>query len=126
IVSGKVHSEIVKAADEIKADIIVMGTHGVSGFREFIMGSNTFRVVHDAHCPVLSIQKHTKSVGFENILIPFRDKPHSREKVNYAIQLAKMYGAVLNVYGVNTENEDAYLRKLELEAEQIKRIAEEN
>ncbi|HLG33860.1 MAG TPA: universal stress protein [Bacteroidia bacterium] len=126
VVAGKVHKEIVKAADEIHADIIVMGTHGVSGFREVIMGSNTFRVVHDAHCPVLSIQNHTKNAGFENILVPLRDKPHSREKVTYAIQLAKMYGATLHIYGVNTEEDDSSLRKLHLEAEQIKKIAEEH
>lgn len=125
-VAGKVHKEIVKAAAEINADIIVMGTHGVSDFREMIMGSNTFGVVHNAHCPVLSVQKHTKSAVFTNILVPFRDKPHSREKVMYAIQLAKMYGAMLNVYGVNTEEGDAYLRKLEREAEQIYRIAKEH
>jgi len=122
--TGRVHKEIVEASKKMKADVIVMGTHGVSGFREFVMGSNAFRVVSDAECPVLSIQHHTKSAGFKNILVPFRNKPHSREKVDYAIALAKMYGAEINVLGIATEDDKAELKKLSLEAEQIKRIAE--
>ncbi|MGZ4117599.1 MAG: universal stress protein, partial [Bacteroidia bacterium] len=54
---GWVKDEIIETAKRIKADIIIMGTHGVKGFREFIMGSNTFRVVNESQCPVLSIQK---------------------------------------------------------------------
>ena len=55
--SGWVKEEVLATGKKIKADIIVMGTHGTKGFRELIIGSNTFRVINEAKCPVLSIQK---------------------------------------------------------------------
>jgi len=117
--TGRAHKVIVDTAKKTKADIIIMGTHGVSGFREFIIGSNTFRVVHDAGCPVLSISKASKKPGFSNILVPFRDKPHSREKVDYAISLAGKYGAAIHVLAVDSQDSKTTRRKLQLEADQI-------
>jgi nucleotide-binding universal stress UspA family protein len=122
--AGMPYKEIVSEAAKAKVDIILMGTHGVSGFREFIVGSNTFKVVGEAKCPVLSIQRHTKKAGFKNILLPFRDKPHSREDVDYAIILAKIYGATLHILGISYEPASAGVKKIPFEAQQIKRIAE--
>ncbi len=87
IVTGRTHKLIIKTAKKLKVDIIVMGTHGASGIREFIGGSNTYRVTSDSECPVLSIQKHIKKPEFKNILVPFTDRAHSREKVDYAIKM---------------------------------------
>ena len=45
ISTGRIREEVVRIADEIDADIIIIGTHGVSGLREFFMGSNAFRML---------------------------------------------------------------------------------
>lgn len=121
---GWVKEHILETERKIKADIIVMGTHGVKGFREFIIGSNTFRVINEAKCPVLSVQKTSITPTFKNILMAFRDKPHSREKVNYAIKMAEIYKAKINVLGIDTEGTKAHLKKIQLEADQIQRIIE--
>lgn len=126
VTTGWVKEEIISTAKSIRADIIIMGTHGVKGFREFITGSNTFRVVNEAHCPVLSFRKNVDKLGFKNILIPFRDHPHSREKVDYAIRMAEIYGAKITVLGVDTDDDSAQFKKLVLEAEQIKNIVEKH
>jgi nucleotide-binding universal stress UspA family protein len=122
-VIGRTHRMILDTAKSIKADIIVMGTHGVSGAKEFFMGSNTFRVIRDSKCPVLSVQRAIKNPGFKNILIPIRDKPHSREKVDYAIELANKYGATLHVLAVDTEFTKTHKKKMALQANQIQEIA---
>jgi nucleotide-binding universal stress UspA family protein len=121
---GTPYKKILLAAKEMKADIILMGTHGVSGFREFVVGSTTFKVVSEAKCPVLSIQKHIKKTGFKNILLPFHDKPHSRECVDFAISIAKMYEANLNILGISYDPVSAEVNKITLEVEQIKLIAQ--
>ncbi len=123
-VIGNPKTEIINISKKIKADLIVMGTHGISGIKEFFIGSNTFSIIKDAKCPVLSVQKNQKNPGFKNILVPFRDKPHSREKINYAIDIGKIYGATIHVIGIDTEFTKAHKRKIELEAEQIKNIVE--
>jgi nucleotide-binding universal stress UspA family protein len=124
IEKGTPYKKILSVAKDIQADIIIMGTQGISGFREFVIGSNTFRVVSEATCPVLSIQKHTKEVKLTQILLPFRDKPHSREGVDYAVSIAKMHGATLNIVGISYDPASAEVKKIPLEAEQIKNIAE--
>jgi nucleotide-binding universal stress UspA family protein len=124
--TGWVKEEILSNAKSIRADIIIMGTHGVKGFREFITGSNTFRIVNEAQCPVLSFTKNITKMGFKNILIPFRDHPHSREKVDYAIRMAEIYGTKISVLGIDSDDDSKQFRKLTLEAEQIKEIVEKH
>lgn len=60
-ISGTIRTEggikpgeaIVKAANEEKATMIVMGTRGLGKVRRTIMGSVSDYVVHHAHCPVI-------------------------------------------------------------------------
>ena len=48
--------EIVKLAQHIKADLIVISTHGRTGLKHALIGSTAERVVRTASCPVLSIR----------------------------------------------------------------------
>lgn len=48
--------EIVKTAKEKDVDLIVMGTHGRTGLSHVLIGSVAEKVVHHAHCPVLTIK----------------------------------------------------------------------
>ena len=49
-------SEITKFAEENANDLIVMGTHGWTGFRHLILGSTAANVVRTAKCPVLTVK----------------------------------------------------------------------
>lgn len=53
---GKAGREIVKVAQEIKADLIVIGTVGRSGFERLLAGSTAEYVVRHAICPVLTMK----------------------------------------------------------------------
>ena len=48
--------EIIKVAKEKEVDLIVMGTHGRTGLAHVFIGSVAEKVVHHAHCPVLTIK----------------------------------------------------------------------
>jgi universal stress protein A len=56
IVSGIPYEEIVRAAREMDASLIVLGTHGRTGIDHLIFGSTAERVVRTAPCPVLTIR----------------------------------------------------------------------
>ncbi len=58
LVLGTAADDIVRIADEEKADMIVIGTHGRTGLRHVLMGSVAESVVRLANCPVLTL-KHT-------------------------------------------------------------------
>ena len=53
---GNAAEEIIKAADEIKADFIAMSSHGRSGLSRWAFGSVTDRVVRGGHKPVLVVK----------------------------------------------------------------------
>jgi universal stress protein A len=57
---GNPADEIVRLASEEKADLIVIGTHGFTGWRHLILGSVAEKVVRYAHCPVLTIPAHNQ------------------------------------------------------------------
>jgi nucleotide-binding universal stress UspA family protein len=51
---------IVRLADQIKANLIVLGTHARHGLNRFIMGSCAEGVIRHANCPVLTVGPHAK------------------------------------------------------------------
>ncbi len=97
---GRIYRQVVEAALKIKADLVIMGTHGVSGFREFLIGSNASRVVSEAACPVITVQSHAKTIGFKNIVLPIDNTQYSRQKVRYAHELADKYGSKVHLLGI--------------------------
>lgn len=122
---GRSHRVITEYSNEHKFDLIVMSTHGVSGFREFIIGSNAVRIISDAKCPVLSVQNAMPKSGIKKILMPFKDDPYSRQKVKFAIEYSKWFSAELITLGIDTEEEESHLVKIEREAAQIKDIIDQ-
>jgi len=56
VVNGRPAPEIVRLAAQEKADIIVMPTHGESGWQRFVFGSVAEKVVRLADCPVLTVR----------------------------------------------------------------------
>lgn len=64
----KVFSEVNEVAKEQQADLIVMGSHGSSGLKEFFVGSNTEKVVRYAEIPVLVIKHNPILTEFDNVV----------------------------------------------------------
>ena len=56
VAAGSAGDEILKAADEIKADLIAMSTHGRSGLRRLAFGSITDKVIRGSKMPVLLVR----------------------------------------------------------------------
>jgi universal stress protein A len=56
IVDGEPVAQILAVAQEEKADLVVIATHGRTGLKHFFLGSVVERVIRHAHCPVLVIR----------------------------------------------------------------------
>jgi universal stress protein A len=61
VVSGRPWQKVVEVAAEEGADLIVIGTHGRTGFAREAIGSTAERVVREAHCPVLVVRGAPRS-----------------------------------------------------------------
>ena len=51
-----VPQEIINAAQNLGADLIIMGSHGRTGFKKFILGSVAQKVLGESHIPVLIVR----------------------------------------------------------------------
>jgi nucleotide-binding universal stress UspA family protein len=94
---GLVPQSIIKTASDIDADLIIMGTHGASGFREFFIGSSAQKVVKIASCPVLTIPTKRKWVEFKKILFPIRPIAGAIEKYDFLRKIITNTYASINL-----------------------------
>ncbi len=122
--NGNIFSEIISLSKEKSIDLVVMGTHGASGIAEFFVGSNTYKVVTQAVCPVLSVQGTTSKFGYKNILLPIDDSTHSRQKVNHAIVLAKHFASKIHVLGLpDSDLDEVEMKVFDVKLTQIQEYA---
>jgi nucleotide-binding universal stress UspA family protein len=109
---GTAYEEICDIAREIKSDLIVVATHGYTGYKRRLLGSTAERVVQHAPCPVLVVRQHLGSgnggvhvrthSGFKlaKILVPTDFSECSRTAFEYGVQLAREFGAELRLVHV--------------------------
>jgi len=101
---GSVHASVVSRAQEINADLIVIGTHGHTGFTHVLLGSVAERVVRLAGCPVLTVGLDPKEAPKANerpkILCPVDFSEPSNAALAYATDLATVIGADLHLVHV--------------------------
>ncbi|MFA6923086.1 MAG: universal stress protein [Bacteroidales bacterium] len=98
---GSIYEEVVNQAKYNDAYMIVCTTHGASGFEEFFMGSNAFRIVSASECPVLTIRKGICPSSITKIVLPIDTSEESRQKVPFACDLAELFKAELHVLCVS-------------------------
>jgi nucleotide-binding universal stress UspA family protein len=96
---GSIAGHVVKLAETLPADVVVMGTHGLSGFERFLLGSVTEKVLRRAPCPVLTVPRAVGETGdparLETILCPLDFADPSARALRIAVGLARESGAHL-------------------------------
>ena len=99
---------VLSIANEARAraaDLIVMATHGLRGWRRTALGSVTEGVVHGAPCPVLSIARSDRFPrllvpGVTKIVCPINFSEVALESLQSAAKLAKSFGCELVIVHV--------------------------
>lgn len=64
-VEGQTGREIVRVAEEHQASMLILGTHGYTGWNHLTLGSIAEYVVRHANCPVLTVKPHHRKAGSE-------------------------------------------------------------
>jgi nucleotide-binding universal stress UspA family protein len=89
---GTTTGEILDQATSMKADLLVIGTHGRSGFERFLLGSVAEKVLRRASCPVMTVPKRLPEavqVLYKRILCPVDFSDSSLRALAYAVSLAQ-------------------------------------
>jgi nucleotide-binding universal stress UspA family protein len=91
---------ILEAANESKADLIVMGTTAKHGLEKFVLGSTAEEVIRQAACPVLTVGPHVSKaadapLAFERIIYTTDFSARAAKAASYALSFAQDSGANL-------------------------------
>jgi len=100
--AGEPVHEILTHAETLAADLIVLGTHGLSGFRHLVLGSVTEKVLRRATCPVLTVPPRAPGAvsRFTRVLCAVDFSDCSQKAVTFAATLARQAGAALSLLHV--------------------------
>ncbi|MFV9552360.1 universal stress protein [Algibacter sp. PT7-4] len=85
-------------------DLVIMGSNGVSGLKEMLIGSNTEKVVRTSETPVLVVKKEHETFNVKNFVFASDFKEESKYAYNKAIKFAKILGSKIHLLIVNTPN----------------------
>jgi nucleotide-binding universal stress UspA family protein len=103
-----IHEAIRQEVASGGVDLLVMGSHGRSGFKRILLGSVTERVIRQAPCPTMIVPARAHDVvpegpiRFRTILCPVDFSEHSIRAVEYAVNLAEEANAQLCLLHVVT------------------------
>lgn len=101
---GNVYENIIRASHLFNADLIIMGTHGASGFREWLFGTNASHVVYKSPVPVLTIHKKSNISGFKRVVFPFNYNQLTLNKVEQVMALAIPFESAVFLLGFEDDS----------------------
>ena len=81
--------EIKKYIEDKKVDLVVMGTQGASGLKDFMVGSNAEKIVRSSTVPVISIKKIPKAI--KQIVFPTRPDLEQEELAMHVKDLQSFF-----------------------------------
>lgn len=121
ILMGNAYDGITDQLENLSADLIIMGTKGATGLQELLVGSNTEKIVRNAHCPVLAIHQKCDIDSIDEVVFATDlDETHSNVLKSFN-EFRKAFNAKLHLVWVDTPynsvNEDLGKERLEVIAQ---------
>lgn len=123
---GRVFQEVVNQAQAHNDSMIACSTHGGSGFEEFFIGSNAFRIISATDRPVMTIREHKCPDNISNIVLPIDTTIDTRQKVPVAVDFAKVFGAMIHVVGLSSTPVSEVQKKLKGYLKQVTEYLDEH
>lgn len=95
---------IMAISKKNNVDLIVMGSHGASGFKEMFIGSNAEKVVRNSDVPVLIIKKEQDNFDVTNFVFASDFSDEIKKPFQKAVEFANKFDATLHLAMINTPN----------------------
>jgi len=104
ILEGEVDGQIDEQARHLPADLVIMGTHGRGGFRRWVLGSVTEKVLRTSPCPVLTVRGTGDGpvlpAALERVLCPVDFSESSMNALQHALSIVEHAGGQLTALHV--------------------------
>ncbi|EAP87359.1 MULTISPECIES: universal stress protein [Croceibacter] len=95
---------IMEVSKEHDCDLIIMGSHGATGFKEMFIGSNTEKVVRYSEIPVLVIKQEIPNFRVDNFIFATDFSEETKRPFNEAVKFANKIDANIHLVYINTAN----------------------
>jgi nucleotide-binding universal stress UspA family protein len=95
---------IIENGKKHQADLVVMGSHGASGFHEMFVGSNAEKVVRNSEIPVLVIKKEDADFKVDTLTFASNFSDEIKKPFEKVVDFANYFGAHINLLYVITPN----------------------
>jgi nucleotide-binding universal stress UspA family protein len=95
---------ILKISQINNVDLIVMGSHGASGYKEMFIGSNAEKVVRNSEVPTLIIKKDEGEFDVNNFVFASDFNEEAKKPFEKAVEFANKFDATLHLVMINTPN----------------------
>jgi nucleotide-binding universal stress UspA family protein len=95
---------ILRISQINNVDLIVMGSHGASGYKEMFIGSNAEKVVRNSEVPVLIIKKDEGEFAVNDFVFASDFNDEAKKPFEKAVEFANKFDATLHLVMVNTPN----------------------
>lgn len=122
---GKVYIELAQQAKSTGADLIIAGTHGVSGFEEYWIGSNAYRIVTSVPCPVITLRYDFHVGDIKKIVIPIDSSQETRQKIPVAAQIAQLFDSEIHILSLYSTPLKSVQKRIDNYAQQVAEYLEE-
>ncbi len=93
---------IIEESKKQNVDLIVMGSQGISGFTEMLVGSNTEKVVRNSDVPVLVIKQEIDDLNIKNIVFASNFNLKNKKTFPKIVEFAKIFDAKIHLLKINT------------------------
>jgi len=103
---------ILYSAKNVKADLIVMGTLGMSGVSSVLFGRNTLRMIRSAYCPVLAVPKRSKVSNVKKVLYASDLSEGETDVMKRLIAFASVWNASVKIVYINRPGQDRMKSRL--------------
>ena len=112
IKEGKIFEEITNVAKSFDDALVVLSTHGASGFEELFIGGNAYKITSHSKTPIITVRKSEKSSNINKIVLPLDITFQTREKVPYTVKLAKKFNSEIHILSIRRSNFKSIEKKL--------------
>ncbi len=100
----KAFEGIVKSSQKHDVDLVVMGSHGASGFQELFMGSTTEKIVRTSEAPVLIIKHENTNFKTDRFVFASDFSVETKKAFEKIVNFTNVFGSHLDLVMINTPN----------------------
>lgn len=105
VAAGSIFDEIPKAANSIVNQLMVIGTHGIKGFKQKLLGADMLKLIRKVNIPCLVVQSDCVCREYNPIIFPVGGHEGFESLVEATGMIAKLFSSEVHLYSVNRKGD---------------------